>query len=630
MKLRSSIEGLIMSAHRPFISAKDVKTRELTLRAILLGIILGLIFGVGNAYLGLKVGTTVSASIPAAVLSMAILRTFFKRVSILENNLVQTIASVGEGLAAGVIFTVPALFLLGEPPPISRIFLLAALGGILGVLFMIPMRRYIIVQEHGKLPFPEGTACAEILKSGESSRSKAFMAFLGIIVGAVYKICSSAFYLFKEVPSWTMAKFQKTMFSMDCTPALLGVGFIIGPRISALLFAGGALGWWVLIPLIRMFGTGDIAIFPGDTPIAQMSSEEIWSDYVRYIGAGAIAIGGILSLIKIAPLIGKTLKVGFDELFQGMHLKQQSIRTDRDISLRWLLLGAAAIILVLWLFPSLPMNFLTILLLILIGFFFVAVTSLTVGIVGSTSNPVSGMTITTLLITCLVFVMLGWTEKIYLIAALTMSVVANVAIALAATTSQDLKTGYLLGATPRLQQIGEIIGVILPALAIGGTLYLLNQAYGFGTAQMPAPQGTMMALVAKGVIQGDIPVTLVVVGILIGLLLELLRLPILPFAIGLYLPLALPTGIMVGGLVSVFVKKHERTTSANDRGILAASGLVAGDACTGVVIALFTVGGLLSSSANSLLPDWAGLGIYALLAIALGWFALKPPAYFRK
>jgi putative OPT family oligopeptide transporter len=626
LSLRNDYIKASMSTHQPYIAADDIKTREFTFRAIILGIILGLIFGVGNAYLGLKIGTTVSASIPAAVLSMAILRAFFKHVSILENNLVQTIASVGEGLAAGVIFTVPALFLLGAPPSASRIFLLAALGGVLGVLFMIPMRRYIIVQEHGKLPFPEGTACAEILKSGESSRSKALMAFLGIIVGSLHKICSSAFYFFKEAPSWTIVKFQKTGFSMDCTPALLGVGFIVGPRISSLLFAGGALGWWVLIPLIHMFGTGGATIFPSTTPIAQMSAEEIWSDYVRYIGAGTIAIGGILSLFKIAPLIGKTLKVGFDELFQGLNLKQQQPRTDRDISLRWLILGAIAIILTLWLFPGLPMNFLTILLLILLGFFFVAVTSLTVGIVGSTSNPVSGMTITTLLITCLVFVMLGWTERTYLIAALTMSVVANVAIALAGTTSQDLKTGYLLGATPRLQQIGEIIGVIVPALAIGGTLYLLNRAYGFGSSQMPAPQGTMMALIAKGVIQGDIPTTLVIVGVIIGLLLEMLRLPILPFAVGLYLPLSLSTGMMVGGLVSAVVKKRERTTSSTDRGVLAASGFVAGDACTGVVIALLTVGGIVPTTANGLLPDWVSLVIYALLAIALGWFALKPPA----
>ncbi len=615
-----------MTAHQPYIAAKDVKTREFTFRAITLGVVLGLIFGVGNAYLGLKIGTTVSASIPAAVLSMAILRTFFKKVSILENNMVQTIASVGEGLAAGVIFTVPALFLLGDRPPISRIFLLAALGGILGVLFMIPMRRYIIVQEHGKLPFPEGTACAEILKSGESGGSNAMMAFIGIIVGSIHKICSSAIYLFKEAPSWIIAPFQRTEFSMDCTPALLGVGYIIGPRISALLFAGGALGWWVFIPLINMFGSGDLIIYPGTIPISQMSADDIWSDYIRYIGAGTIATGGILSLFKIAPLIGKTLKVGFDELFQGFNFKKHPIRTDRDISLRWLLLGSLAIILTLWLFPGLPMNFLTILLLILLGFFFVAVTSLTVGIVGSTSNPVSGMTITTLLITCLVFVLLGWTERIYLVAALTMSVVANVAIALASTTSQDLKTGFLLGATPRLQQIGEIIGIILPALAIGGTLYLLDSAYGFGTAQMPAPQGTMMALIAKGVIEGNIPFTLVIVGVILGLLLEMLKLPILPFAIGLYLPLSLSTGTMVGGVVALLIKKKEKKVNVADRGVLAASGLVAGDACTGVIIALLTVGGLVPASANGILPGWVSLAVYAALAIALGWFTLHRPA----
>jgi putative OPT family oligopeptide transporter len=617
-----------MSTFKPYVSEKSAKTPEFTFRAIILGMLLGLVFGVGNAYLGLKIGTTVSASIPAAVLSMAILRTFFKKVSILENNLVQTIASVGEGLAAGVIFTVPALFLLGDRPSTPHIFLLAALGGILGVLFMIPMRRYIIVQEHGKLPFPEGTACAEILKSGESSQGKAAMAFLGILVGALHKACSSAFYLFNEVPSWIIAPFQKAKFSMDCTPALLGVGYIIGPRISSLLFAGGAFGWWVLIPLIHMFSTGDTPIYPSLIPLKQMSTDDIWSDYIRYIGAGTIAVGGILSLFKIAPLITKTLKVGFDELFQGFSSQKQSARTDRDISLRWLVLGSIAIILTLWLFPGLPMNFLTILLLILLGFFFVAVTSLTVGLVGSTSNPVSGMTITTLLITCLVFVLLGWTERIYLIAALTMSVVVNVAIALACTTSQDLKTGYLLGATPRLQQIGEIIGIFLPALAIGGTLYLLDKAYGFGSAEMPAPQGTMMALIAKGVMEGNIPTTLVLVGVILGLLLELLKLPILPFALGLYLPLSLSTGTMVGGLAAAFVKRKEKNAAANDRGVLAASGLIAGDACTGVFIALLTVGGVISSTGSNLLPDGFSLAIYAALAIILGRFALKPPARF--
>ncbi len=607
---------------KPHVSP-ETKTAEFTWRAILIGVVLGLIFGVGNAYLGLKVGTTVSASIPAAVMSMALLRLFPRRASILENNIVQTVASTGEGLAAGVIFTVPALFLLGEKIPIYRIAILAALGGVLGILFMIPMRRYIIVQEHGVLPFPEGTACAEILKSATSGLTKAVLALAGLLVGALYRICTGALYLWNETPTYVIKFFQNTQFSMDCTPSLLGVGFIIGPRISSIVLAGGAVGWWVLIPLISMFAGGDTVIFPGTVPVSQMSADEIWSHYIRYIGAGAVACGGLLSLFKIAPLIGKTIRVGFGELFQGSRRKKQVLRTDHDISLRWLILGSIAIILTLWLLPGFSMNFLTIVLLVILGFFFVAVTSLTVGIVGSTSNPVSGMTITTLLITCLIFIALGWTERIYLIAALTMGCVANVAIALAGTTSQDLKTGFLLGATPRHQQIAEIIGIILPAAAIGGTLYLLDAAYGFGSAQMPAPQGTMMALIAEGVMHGNIPITLVVIGIILGLLIEMMRLPILPFAIGIYLPLSLSTPLMLGGVVAYFVKKRGASDEARDRGILAASGLVAGDACMGVVVAFVTVLGWVSPSGEGFFQNWVSLALFTLLGVGLGLIAIK-------
>ncbi len=598
--------------------------REFTLRAIILGCLLGLIFGIGNAYLGLKVGTTVSASIPAAVLSMAILKTFFKRTTILENNLVQTVASVGEGIAAGVIFTAPALFILGEAPSISRVFMLSLTGAILGVLLMIPMRRYIIVEEHGKLPFPEGVACAEILKSGEKGIGQAKLAVLGILVGAVYKIGSSALFLWKEVADWKFPKAFKTEFSMDCTPALLGVGYIIGPRISSILFAGGALAWWVLIPLIAKFGDGATAIFPATIPVSKMTAQDIWSNYIRYIGAGAVGIGGMLSLVRIFPLIIKTCRVGFKELFGGTAHRAKLPRTDQDISMRWLILGSIAIILLLWLFPGLPMNFLTITLLVILGFFFVAVTSITVGLVGSTSNPVSGMTITTLLVTCLIFLALGWTEKIYLIAAITMAIVVNVAIALAATTSQDLKTGFLVGATPKYQQIGELIGAILPAITIGGTLYLLNTVYTFGSPQMPAPQGTLMALIAKGVISGNIPYTLVFIGVIIGLMVELLKLPILPFAIGLYLPLSLSTGVMLGGVFSWYVNK-KGGVRALDRGVLAASGLIAGDACTGVVIALFTVIGVLSPTAQALAPDILSFALFALMGLGLVKVSLKNP-----
>lgn len=613
---------------KPYVPAKS-QMSEFTLRAVILGIILGLIFGVGNAYLGLKVGTTVSASIPAAVLSMAILRAFFNKPTILENNLVQTIASVGEGLAAGIIFTVPALFILGEQISMMRMFLLSTLGGILGVLFMIPMRRYIIVKEHEVLPFPEGTACAEILKTGEKSGPKAAMAFVGIITGAIYKICSNALNLWQETPSWVIARFEKTVFSIDATPALLGVGYIIGPRIASFIFAGGAMGWWVFIPLIKMFDLSMDAIFPATIPVAQMSADDVWSNYIRYIGVGTVAVGGLFSLVNVAPAVWKTVHSSVKELFSATassHLP----RTDKDISLRWLILGSLAIILTLWLTPGLPMNLVTILLLTILGFFFVAVTSLTVGIVGSTSNPVSGMTITTLLITCLIFLALGWTERIYLISALTMAIVACVAICLAGTTSQDLKTGFLLGATPRYQQIAEIIGVILPALAISGTMYLLNHAYGLGSSLLPAPQGTMMALIAQGVIQGNIPFILVTIGVIIGLILRLLSIPILPFALGLYLPLSLTTPVMLGGMVSAFVKHRTKDKEIFQRGVLTSSGLVAGDACMGVIVALLGVVGWVNFSAKPLLPDIFSLIIFIALAIGLGWFTLHPPRSLMK
>jgi putative OPT family oligopeptide transporter len=496
---------------------------------------------------------------------------------------------------------------------------------------MIPMRRYIIVHEHKKLPFPEGTACAEILLSAESGHSSAFMTIAGIVVGALYKICTNALFLWNEVSSWTFAFFQHTKLSLDGTPSLLGVGYIIGPRTSALLFAGGGVAWWVIIPLIKFFGaSNDSIISPGTVEISAMDAQSIWSSYVRFIGAGALAIGGIASIFQIFPMIKKTFQVGFKELLGGSYQKASQIRTEKDISLRWLILGSISIIITLWLFPGMPMNFVTILLLVILGFFFVAVTSLTVGIVGSTSNPVSGMMITTLLITCIVFVLLGWTERMYLIAAITMSVVANVAIALASTTSQDLKTGFLLGSTPFKQQFAEIIGLILPAAAITATIYILNATYQFGSTSLPAPQGTMMALLGQGVMEGNVPITLMAIGAVLGLLIKILGLPILPFAIGLYLPQSLSTSIMVGGIVAFIDQKRKCNPEMKKRGLLAASGLVAGDACTGVVTALLSAAGIISTGKPGLFPDGVGIAIFLVLAFGLGWVALKPASFFNK
>lgn len=614
---------------KPFISETE-RPKELTIRAIILGVILGVFFNVGNTYLGLKVGMTVSASIPAAVLSMAILRIFFKNVSILENNIVQTIASVGEGLAGGIIFTIPALYFFQAAPSNYQVFVLSFLGGVLGILFMIPMRRYIIVKEHGILPFPEGTACAEILKAGERGAGNALYAMVGIGIGAIYKLCSSAFYLWQEESRYIFPNFQGTELRIDGSPALLGVGYMIGARISALMFAGGIFGWWVLIPLIKMFGHGQEIIFPAEQAVNLMTAEEVWKNYIRYIGAGTVATGGILSLAKIIPMLIKTVHVGFKELFAGLNHEVNIPRTDRDISVGWLLIGTVLIMALLWLLPGMNMNLLTIVLVAILGYFFSAVTSITVGIVGSSSNPSSGMVLTTLLITTLVFYALGWTERFYLISAITMGAVSFVAICLAATTSQDLKTGYLLGATPKYQQIAEIIGLILPSLCMGSVLYLLNKAYGFGTTTLPAPQATLMAIIAKGVLLGQLPIMLILIGVIIGLILFMMNVQILPFAIGLYLPLSLSAATMIGGITHWVVRKIISNDEVQDqKGILAASGLVAGDACMGVIIALLTVLGYTKAEGVSFIAGSWSILFYLALAISLIWIA-KPHEHRRK
>jgi len=609
-------------AFKPYIPAEK-RVKEFSFRAIFIGIIFSFLFAISNAYLALKIGTTISASIPAAILSMALFRVFFKNGTILENNLVQTVATVGEALAAGVVFTIPALFFLGVQPSILQIFILTVLGGILGILFMIPMRRFLIVEEHGILPFPEGTACAEILKAGQESTSSAMMAGIGMITAVVYKVCCNVLHLWKETPTWVIKPFQKTQFTIDATPALLGVGYIVGLRVSSIIFSGGVLAWWIVIPLIKMFGLGDITVFPSHTPIDQMNASDIWNNYVRYIGAGTIATGGILSLIKIIPLLIKTFRATFKDLFSRFKGSAHVKRTDRDINLSWLIIGSIGIILLLWLLPTLPMNLLTILILVVLGFFFTAVTSMTVGIVGSTSNPVSGMVITTLLITCLIFVVLGWTERLYLISAIVMSCVANIAICMAGTTSQDLKAGFLLGATPKSQQIAEIIGVFIPAIALGYTIYLLNSAYTIGSEALPAPQATLMAMIAKGVIEGELPYTLFFIGVVLGLFLQLIKIPVLPFAIGVYLPLSLTSAIMVGGIVGGYVKHRSKTDDSKEKGILLSSGLVAGDACTGIVIALLAILGVIKTEDTGFLPPYFTLIMYGLMAIGLGYICTR-------
>ena len=450
------------------------------------------------------------------------------------------------------------------------------------------------------------------------------MAAWGVGMGAVYKICSNALYLWKETPTYVAKFFENTIFTVDATPALLGVGYIIGPRIASFMFSGGVLAWWVIIPLIKVFGLGAVIVYPSTVAISEMGADDIWNHYVRYIGAGTLAVGGIFGLFKVLPIIYRTIHASCHELFKGYKARAHLPRTDKDISLSWLILGSLAILLFLWLMPTLPMNLLTIVLLLILAFFFTVVTSLTVGLVGSSSNPVSGMTITTLLITCIIFVFLGWTERLYLISAITMGIVACCAICMAGTTAQDLKTGYILGATPRSQQIAEIIGAVIPSLSLGFVIYILNQAYHIGSTIMPAPQATLLSLIANGVIGGQLPYVLVGIGIMIGIFMWLLKIPVLPFALGVYLPLSLSVATMVGGLVRAYVNRRMSPEHGHEeRGILLSSGLVGGDACIGIVIAILAVTGVIPADAPSWAPDWVSFVTFALLACWLGYFSLR-------
>jgi putative OPT family oligopeptide transporter len=534
---------------------------EITVRAIVLGVILTVLFGAANAYLGLKAGMTVSASIPAAVMSMAILRGVLRRGTILENNIVQTIASAGESLAAGVIFTIPALILLGQNPPIFYIFLLALTGGFLGVLLMVPLRKHLIEDEHEVLPYPEGTACAEVLEAGEEGGEKAKGVFLGLGVGALFKLLMSGFRIWADKPN-ILLRGLKTLIGFDLSPALLGVGYILGFRISSLVVAGGVLGWFVLIPLIAHFK--GIVIENSDTIF------NIWSNYIRYIGAGAVLAGGVVSLARSLPTFVSALK----NATRGL-----SKRVTGDLPMGIVLIGTLIIVIFIWILPIFQLNLIGAILTLIFAFLFVTVSSRIVGIVGSSSNPISGMTIATLLFVSLIFSKIGVTGVVGIIAALSLGAVVCIAAAIAGDTSQDLKTGYLVGATPWRQQVSELLGVFVSALFIGWTLYLLHRAYTIGSRELSAPQATLMSLVVKGVFEGTMPWILIFTGIFVALAVELLGIHSLPLAVGLYLPLELSTTIFIGGIVAGLVANTER-------GILFSSGLVAGDALMGVLLAI--------------------------------------------
>ena len=586
---------------------------ELTLRAMVIGVIVGVVFGAANAYLGLKVGLTVSASIPAAVIGVAAF-SMLKDRSILEVNLVQTIGSAGESLAAGVIFTLPVLFLWGYDPGFWPIFPLAMLGGLLGVFFMIPLRRFLIVQEHGHLTYPEGTACAEVLVASQAGGHSARLLFLGMVYGGVYAALEKFGRLWPEEPDVVVdGAGYRTSVGGTVSPELLGVGFIIGPKVAAVMLAGGAVGWLVLIPLIYAFGgAADVPIAPVSSPtpvpadsdllIRNMGSFTVWSRYLRYVGAGAVAFGGLFTLLKATPTILRSFQLAVEALAEGT--AEVARRTEDEIPLSVVGVALATIGLLVAFVPLRAdgggaVGIVAGIAVVVFSFFFVTVSSRIVGLIGSSSNPISGMTIATVLVCALLFGEGGGR-----VAVLTIGALVCIAAAIAGDTSQDLKTGFLVGATPRAQQMAEVVGVVAAAAAMSTVLALFREDVVSGAFK--APQANLIQLVIDGVLDGNLPWVLVIAGAGMAFAIEIMGLPTLAFAVGLYLPIHLAVPIMCGGLLRWWVDRRPaaQVDALRERGVLVASGLIAGAALIGVANAALTFFGI--DLGSTIQGAWAG------------------------
>ena len=632
---------------KPYISADKVLP-EFTVTSILMGIILAVVFGAANAYLGLKVGMTVSASIPAAVISLGVIRVIMKKNSILESNMVQTIGSAGESLAAGAIFTMPALFLWAEEGKIAmpgylEITLIALFGGILGVLFMIPLRKALIVEEHGILPYPEGMACAEVLLAGEEGGSNASTVFAGMGLGAAFKFIVDGLKIVPSDITTPNIKGYAGQIGVEIYPALIGVGYICGPSISSYMFAGGIIAWLVLIPAVVFFGGSIDFATLGNTGLAGQTIAEvyeangasaIWSNVIKYVGAGAIATGGVISLLKSLPLIIKTFAGAMKSLKNTSG--GTNVRTDRDLKMPVVLGIILIVIILIWLVPSVPVSLLGAFLIAIFGFFFATVSSRMVGLIGSSNNPVSGMAIATLLISTFVLKATGNTGMAGMTGAIAIGSIICVIAAIAGDTSQDLKTGFIVGATPAKQQVGELIGVVASGFAIAGVMSLLNKAWGFGSAEIPAPQATLMKMIVEGIMDAKLPWVLVFMGVFLALALEVLRVPVMPFAIGLYLPIYLSCGIMVGGVVRLFLDKKKEAEAKKkemiSNGTLYCAGMIAGEGLVGILMAVLAIikvgdnsigaiiGGLfnLSGAAGNIV----GLIVLALMILSLLKFSV--------
>jgi putative OPT family oligopeptide transporter len=609
---------------------------EFTGKAIVLGALFGLLFGASTVYLGLRAGLTVSASIPIAVLAISVLKRLGGS-TILENNIVQTIGSAGESVAAGVVFTIPALIFFGATGQgyfnYLQITLLAFAGGILGVLMMVPLRRALIVKEHGVLPYPEGTACADVLVAGERGGALAKTVFMGLGVGALWKALSWIIQLAPTEIGRSLGRtsvFPNATLNADISPEYMGVGYVIGPRIAGVMFAGGVLSWLVLLPLLSIMGNYMTVPFPpvpaSGLRIDEMSPGQLWSAYIRYTGAGAVLAAGLITLGRTIPTIVSSFRESMKDFKSGTVAGGQT-RTERDLPMLVVLVGTLLLAVFLIAMPGLPTfgQPLVAALIVIFGFFFVTVSSRIVGLIGSSSNPVSGMTIATLILTCTIFVALGWTGDAYAPIALCVGAIVCIAAANAGATSQDLKTGYIVGATPVYQQYGLIIGVLASSLIIGYTTLYLHQVMTIGSDALPAPQATLMATIIRGLLSQNLPWGLVLVGVFIAVTLELCGIHSLSFAVGSYLPIATTAPIFAGGLVRAYVEKKTGTTEESEvgSGTLFSSGLIAGGSLAGILYAILFGNGIIpdAQAAAGLIPSLRD-GTAALVAGGLIFFAL--------
>ncbi|MGG7163228.1 OPT family oligopeptide transporter [Clostridium ihumii] len=626
--------GIKGEDYMPFVPT-DVAMPEVSAISIGIGIIFACIFAAANVYLGLQVGMTIAAGIPASILGATLLKAVFKRNNILEANMIQAVAAMGESIAGGIIYTLPAIILWGMDLKLPTIILCTTLGGLLGIVFVIPFRKYLIVEQHGELIFPEGMAAAEVLVTGMEGGSGLKTVLTGIGGGAIFKFCSAALQIWKESPEWVIKPVQGTIIGVNAMASLVGVGFIVGIQVALYMFGGALVAWFGLIPLIKYVGAGlQTPLFPSTQLIADMGAWDIWKNYIRYIGAGAVAAGGFISLGKSLPTIIKSFKTAMQGL-GGDKGGAATKRTEVDTPLSWVLVAAIFVFVAAIFLPGLKIGVVGSFLAVLFTFFFAVVSARMAGIIGVSNNPVSGMTIATLLFVTGVLKLVGYQGKAGMLVAITAGAIVSIGTSVAGGVSQSLKTTYIIGGTPKKVEWGMYAGIVIASAAGGAVLLLLHNTYGLGSEALAAPQATLMSMVVEGVMTAQLPWALVIVGAVIGIFCELAGLPILPVALGLYLPIHLSAAILTGGIIRKLVEKkfksnEDQVKLQTERGILLSSGLVAGDALTGIVVALITTFGvadkvaigpkMLPALANS---PWTALVAFVILAFLVYKFASK-------